>query len=95
MDPEIEKCMEEAQKAKDVYIAAYRRWFDRNRAYEMMIITIIATGNSAQDAWYKAASTEAGRTALDLLRISEVDKELAKYSLKIAISRLNAVIDVR
>ncbi len=92
MNQEIEKCLKTAQEAKDAYIAAYKRWFEKNRAWEMIVVAVIADGTKAQNAWVTAASLETGRDALDLLRAAEIDKEATKYSLELALSTLKATI---
>lgn len=95
MKPEIEKCLKAAQEAKDAYISAYKRWFEKNQAYELIVVAIIADGSDAKTAWYKASGLASGKDALELLRSSEIEKEAARYNLEIALSILKAAIDLR
>ena len=94
MKPEIEKCLKMAQDAKDQYIAAYGRWYEKRNAWEMIIVATMTDGRSAQDAWYVASTMTSGRDALALLRVAEIAKEKAKYCLELAICTLKASIDI-
>jgi len=95
MNQEIEKCLKAAQEAKDAYITAYKRWYEKNQAYELIVVAMIADGSDAKTAWYKANGLTAGRDALELLRSSEIEKETARYNLEIALSILRATIDLK
>jgi hypothetical protein len=95
MKPEIEKCLKMAQDASDEYITAYTRWYERNLAWEMQVVATMTDGRTAQDAWYLASTRSCGREALALLRSSDIDKEKARYTLKLALCTLRATIDLK
>ena len=94
MKPEIEKCLKAAQDAKDQYIAAYGRWYEKSNAWEMIIVATMTDGRSAQDAWYVSSARSSGRDALAILRSAEIDREKAKYNLELALATLKIAIDL-
>lgn len=91
----FEECLKLAREAKENYLTAYSRWFEKNRAWEIIVVAYITEGRDAKDAWYLAGASTPGKDALALLRDAEIYKEKAKYGLEIAICELKAHIEYK
>ena len=92
MKPEIEKCLEAARKAEDMYLDSMRRTNEAARRWEIIVVARMTDGKSASDAQQSAARLPDGRDALDLWRIAEIDRERTKYNLDMKICELKAAI---
>lgn len=93
MDQEkFEKCLAKAHEMQDEYIAAYTRWFEKNRAWEKQVLAAMADSSSARDAWQVALASPEGQDALALLRDAELQKERTKYSMELVIVELRAMV---
>jgi hypothetical protein len=89
MDQEkFDACLTTAHELHDEYVAAYGRWFEKNRAWEMLVVAMLTDNSSPQDAWWFAARTPTGADALALLRDAGIQVAKAKYGLEIALAVL-------
>jgi len=91
----FELALKRAHEAKDDYLTACRRWFERSLAWEMIVVAHMTDGMNAQDAWYRAGATAPGKDALVLLRDVEIQKQKAKYCLELAICELKGIIELK
>lgn len=76
------------------YLDAYGLWRDRSRAYELQVVALMTDGIDCKEAWYRVLLASEGRDAMDMWRVSEIDKEKTKYLLEIAMCDLRGAIGI-
>ena len=70
---DINELYEKLVLAGNALIAAQQARNDRDASWASLVLANMIDGCNAQDAWFHASRSEAGKDALDLTRLAELD----------------------